>query len=88
MSSEKNNKPAKLHWLVRPNTIKILWVVGILTLALTVYAGTTIHPHVYFGIEGSFAFYGWYGFATCVAMVVGAKIIGVFLKRKDTYYDR
>ena len=82
------DKKPKLHWLVRPKTIKGLWVGGIALLALTVYAGTTIHPHAYFGIDGTFAFNAWYGFATCVAMVVGAKILGFVLKRKDTYYDR
>lgn len=43
------------------------------------------HPH--FAIDGTFGFYSWYGFASCVAMVAAAKIIGVVLKRKDNYYD-
>ena len=88
MNSKPKSNTNKLHWLVRPNTIKGLWVGGIALLALTVYAGAVIHPHAIFGIDGTLGFYAWYGFAACVGMVVGAKIIGIFLKRKDTYYDR
>ena len=75
------------HWLVRAKTIKLLWVIFIAILVLTIVAELFIHKHEYFGIDGSFGFYGWYGFITCVAMVVGAKFLGNFLKRKDDYYD-
>lgn len=75
------------HWLVRQGTIRILWVVFLAILAATVLAGLFVHGHVTFGIEGTFGFFAWYGFATCVAMVVGAKVLGIFLKREDTYYD-
>lgn len=78
----------QLHWLVRPKTIKGLWVGGIALLALVTWLGTTVHPHTKFGIEGSLTFYSWYGFITCVGMVVFAKfILGLMLTRKDTYYD-
>ena len=78
---------SELHWLVRPRTIRVLWIAFIVVLALTLVPDFFIHPHAYFGIEGSFGFYGWYGFLTCAAMVVVAKVLGIFLKRKDTYYD-
>ncbi len=76
------------HWLVRPRTIRLLWVGFAVVLALTVVAGLFVHQHVYFGIEDSFGFFAWYGFVTCVAMVVLAKLLGIFLKRPDDYYDR
>lgn len=75
------------HWLVRPRTIRLLWVIFILILILLLLPDLYIHQHAHFGIEASFGFYAWYGFATCVAMVVVAKLLGIFLKRKDTYYD-
>ncbi len=75
------------HWLVRPKTIRLLWAVLIVILALTLVANFFIHQHDYFGIEAGFGFYAWYGFITCVAMVVIAKVLGIFLKRKDSYYD-
>ena len=75
------------HWLVRPQTISRLWVVFIVILFLTVIAERVVHLHGHFGIDETFAFHAWYGFGACVAMIVIAKILGIFLKRKDTYYD-
>jgi len=77
-----------LHWLVRPRTIRLLWLVFGIILALTVIAGPFVHQHEHFGIEASFGFYAWYGFITCVGMVVLAKLLGIFLKRPDDYYER
>ena len=56
-------------------------------LALLVLADLLVVTHPYFGIDGSFGFYAWYRFATCAAMVIGARALKVFLKRQDTYYD-
>ena len=77
----------KQHWLVQPQTIRSLWLVFILILVLTIIGELPVHLHGYFGIDETFAFNAWYGFGTCVAMIVIAKILGFFLKRKDTYYD-
>lgn len=79
----------QLHWLVRPKTIKKLWIVGIASLAvLTGLSLLVPHHDIKFGIEGTPAFYSWYGFLTCVGMVVFAKfVLGKLLTRKDTYYD-
>lgn len=84
MSDDKK----QLHWLVRPGTIKGLWVGGILMLAGITALSLTVHPHATFGIEATPAFYSWYGFVTCVGMVLFAKfVLGKILSRKDTYYD-
>ena len=77
------NKP----WLERPGTIRLLWAVFIGVLALTVLAEFLVHPHGYFGIDGTFAFNAWYGLGTCVAMIFFAKALGIFIKRRDTYYE-
>jgi len=75
------------HWLVRPSTIRMLWIVSTIVLAATVVPDFFIDPYDHFGIDGTFGFYAWYGFATCVAMVVGAKALSLlFLKRSDGYY--
>jgi hypothetical protein len=75
------------HWLVRPETIRKLWIGGFVILAITVIAEFFIELHPHFTIEGSFGFNAWFGLATCVAMVVAAKVLGVMLKRADTYYE-
>lgn len=75
------------HWLTRPETIRKLWWLLIAVLAATVAAEFFVDHEAYFGIDGTFGFSAWYGFATCAAMIVVAKIIGLALKRKETYYE-
>jgi len=74
------------HWLVRPETIRKLWIGGGVTLAALVAVQMGIEFHGYFGLDGTFAFNAWYGFAVCVAMIIAAKGLGALLKREDTYY--
>ena len=79
----ENNK----HWLLRRENIRRLWIAFAGILLLTLIADLFVHQHMYFGIEDSFGFFAWYGFITCVAMVVFAKILGIFLKRPEDYYQ-
>ena len=76
------------YWLVRPSTIRLLWIVFMVILALTVLADLFIDHHGDFGIDGTIGFYAWYGFLSCVVLVIGSKGLGVLLKRKDDYYGR
>jgi hypothetical protein len=75
------------HWLVRPATVKLLWIAFIALLALTVLAQLALPVEGHFGADGSLAFNAWYGFGACAAMIVAAKLLGALLKRRDTYYD-
>jgi len=75
-----------LHWLMRPRTIRRLWIGGGVLLAGLVFADFFVHGHPSFDLDGTFGFYAWYGLLTCVAMVLMAKGLGVFLKRKDSFY--
>ena len=75
------------NWLERPKTIRLLWILFIAVLALTVAAEFVVDPHGYFGLGDTFGFNAWFGFASCVAMIVFAKLLGHFLKRPDTYYE-
>lgn len=81
-------KGKQQHWLVRPATIRLLWLAFAIILGLSVSAGFFVQQHAHFGIEGSFGFYAWYGFISCVAMVVLAKLLGILLKRPEDYYQR
>ncbi len=56
-------------------------------LALTVVAEFVVHLHPHFEIESWFGFSAWYGFGTCIVMIVVAKALALVLKRRDTYYD-
>ncbi len=75
------------HWLVRPESIRLLWRVFIALLALTVAAEFFVAHEPYFGIDGYFGFNAWFGFLACAALILFAKGLGAFLKRPDDYYD-
>ena len=83
----KHPRPGK-HWLERPATVAKLWRGGIAVLALTLLAELLYESHPHFGVDGLFGFNAAFGFAACVAMVLFAKLLGVFLKRDEDYYDR
>jgi hypothetical protein len=76
------------HWLVRPRTIRLLWIAFVAVLAATVAAGFLVDMHPHFEVERWPAFFAVFGFVACVAMVLGSKLLGALLKREDTYYDR
>ncbi|NQV21489.1 MAG: hypothetical protein HQ511_08740 [Rhodospirillales bacterium] len=75
------------HWLVRPETVRLLWRIGLAVLALLVISDVFVHGHPISRIDDIFGFYAWYGLVTCVGMVLFAKVLGIILKRRDTYYD-
>jgi hypothetical protein len=91
------NRPFNLpdrprHWLYRPENLLKLWAIqiGILLLALLPELFLDHHPHLPgsdFTLDTGFGFFAWYGFLCCAGMVVLAKVLGIFLKRRDTYYD-
>jgi hypothetical protein len=74
------------HWLARDDTIRRLWIVFALVLAATVLADLFVEHHAYFGLDGTFGFGAWFGFVSCVALIVFARALGALLKRPDTYY--
>lgn len=80
--SEENKR-----WLLRSENIRTLWIIFIAILIMTLVAGLFVHQHESFGIEDSFGFFAWYGFITCVGMVIFAKLLGLVLKRPEDYYD-
>jgi hypothetical protein len=56
-------------------------------LVIIVLLDLVIDHHAYFGLDGTFGFGAWFGFLSCVVLIVGAKGLGSVLKRPDTYYD-
>jgi hypothetical protein len=81
------NDEKQLHWLVRPATIRKLWIGSSIVLALTVLAQTVIYVKGYFGFDAWFGFGAIYGFVSCLVMVLVAKLLGLVLKRPVDYYD-
>jgi len=80
------------HWLYRSENLPKLWLIQIVILVLALLPEFFVHHHPHFPqagftLDASFGFFAWYGFIACAGMVALAKILGIFLKRKDTYYD-
>jgi len=82
-----SERPEGDHWLVRPESIRKIWLGSIAVLVVLVLLDLVVEKHPHFEIEGSFGFGAWYGFAACVVLVFGSKAVGLLLKRPDTYYD-
>jgi hypothetical protein len=80
-------RPETDHWLARPGTIRKLWISLIAFLALLLAGEAAFPAHPNFWFDRSFGFAAWLGFAACVVLVLGAKVLSIFLKRPDTYYD-
>jgi hypothetical protein len=76
------------HWLVRPGTIRWIWRISIVVLAITVLLQLVIKVKGYFGVDGWIGFGAAYGFLSCLAMVLVAKGLGFALKRDEDYYRR
>ncbi|MDP1702545.1 MAG: hypothetical protein Q8L53_16520 [Aestuariivirga sp.] len=74
------------HWLVSASTIRLLWIAFSIVLAVLVALDAFLVPHPYFGLDGTFGFSAWYGFISCVVLVVLAKVLGMLFKRPDDYY--
>jgi hypothetical protein len=79
--------PEQDHWLARPSTIRLLWVVFIVVLAALVGLDLVVTHHPNFDLDSRFGFGAWFGFLSCVVLIVFAKALGALLKRPDTYYD-
>ena len=75
------------HWLTQPETIRKLWRLFVVVLALTVLAELAVQPEAHFAVDRLFGFSALFGFVACAALIVTAKVIGIVLKRPDTYYD-
>ncbi len=48
------------HWLVKPETIRRLWIVFGVILAGIAAGDFFVDHYEHFGIDGTFGFYAWY----------------------------
>lgn len=76
-----------VHWLRKPATIRVLWVIGCVVLAVTLFVQRWVPLHGHFGWDDWYGFYAAFGFVGCVLMVVAAKVLALWVKRPDTYYQ-
>ncbi len=80
----------QIHWLYRPENKRKLWALLYVILSLALLPEFFVQHHPHFpnvGLDTVWGFFAWYGFLTCAAMVIVAKLLGWLLKRPDNYYD-
>ena len=75
------------YWLDEPGNVKrIIWALFAVCAALFL-ADAFYHKHSHFEVENFFGFYAIFGFVVCVALVLAAKGMRLFLMRSEDYYD-
>jgi len=85
-TAERGADPSNDAWLARPSSIRLLWWVFAAVLLLSVAAQLGFKVKGTFGIDGWMGFGAAFGFLSCVAMVLFAKVLGAVLKRKEDYF--
>jgi len=68
--------------------VRRCWAVFIFVLVVTLGLEFTMHPHNYFDLANTPFFNAWFGFVSCVVIVLVSKFLGIFLKRKEDYYSK
>ena len=64
----------------------MLWRIFSAVLVLSVLAQFFVESHPHFTPERLFGWNALYGFLACAALIVVARALGLFLKRRDDYY--
>jgi len=83
MNSNNNKK----YWLDQPKNVnKIVYLLYVVCAALLIVE-FFYHKHGHFAFEQWFGFYAWFGFIAYISIVMSAKLLRKFIKRKENYYD-
>lgn len=71
-----------------PRNVKRLLLIFYILLALLLIIDFFIHKHADFPWEGAVNFFAAYGFVSGVLVILVAKLLRTFVKRKEDYYDK
>jgi hypothetical protein len=72
----------------KPGNIRRLWIILYAICGLLLIPDLLSPRHPHFGVDGLFSFYALLGFVSCAALILFSKLVGLFLKVKEDYYDR
>ena len=71
----------------RPDVIRKLWIMLYVVCGLTVVAEFVAHRHPHFGFDAFFGFNAVLGFVSCAVLILLSKLVALFLKAREDYYD-
>lgn len=84
MSEDRKDRT---HWLERPGSVdKIIRFLGLICAAVVV-ADFFYEKHGHYSWEKFPGFYAFFGFVSCVALVLAARQLRRILMRDEDYYD-
>lgn len=55
-------------------------------IAVSVLAGFFVHPYTYFWWDAHPLFFAIYGFVICMLIILGSKLLGHYIQRREDYY--
>ncbi|MBF0229527.1 MAG: hypothetical protein HQK63_08065 [Desulfamplus sp.] len=71
----------------KPQNVKIVLTFFFSLLVILFVADFFIHKHGHFPWEDWHSFYAVFGFVACVMVIFIAKLLRLFTKRDERYYD-
>lgn len=79
-------------WFDRPSSKRllwgVLWGVCVLSVIAEIAMMATGHArHGHFSFDGWAGYYAVFGFASCAVSIGLAKLLGLWLKAREDYYD-
>ena len=77
----------EIEFFDKPKNIKIMRRVFHLSLVVLIALDFFISKHPQFSMEGIPGFYATYGFIACALIIAVSKALGLWLKKKEDYYD-
>ena len=78
----------KEHFLDKPQNRQWILRSFFISLGLLLVVDFFIHKHVEFPWEAAPGFYAVYGFCACVGLIFVAKLLRLFVKRDEDYYQK
>lgn len=72
----------------KPQNVKRFLLLFYISLAVLLIADFFIHKHAYFPWEAKYSFFAVYGFVSCVLLIYIAKLLRLFIKKDEDYYEK
>ena len=82
------NKKKEFDYFDKPENQKKMWIMLYSICGILLIFDFFTHRHEYFGFDGIFGFYAILGFISCAVLILFSKLVGLFLKAKEDYYDK
>jgi uncharacterized membrane protein len=86
--AKPNSPEHKSGWLDIPKNVDKIWYALLALCAFTVLVDLFYHKHVEYAVEDLIpGMYGWFALASCLVLVLLAKVLRIVVRRKEDYYD-